>query len=148
MMLYFGYVMGYNEEILQTEGLSVPTTWDEFIAAARKTTKDLNGDGIVDQFGTGHETKGGGGQYLSEMLNYILVAGGRWTDAEGNVTNDTPEMIERLSRWKTAVSESLTPRDLSAGEVRQPSADRSEGRRGGKECVSKCRSRWATVPSK
>lgn len=123
MMLYFGYVMGYNEELLQKEGLAVPKTWDEFIAAARKTTKDLNGDGILDQFGTGHETKGGGGQYLSEMLNYVLDAGGRWTDANGKVTIDTPEMVEGLSRWKTVVKDNLTPRDLSAGEVRQLFAD-------------------------
>lgn len=119
MMLYFGYIMAYNEEILAKEGLSVPKNYAEFLAAARKTTKDTNGDNILDQFGTGHETKGGGGQYLSEMLNYVLDAKANWTDADGKITINTPEMIEGLSRWKTIVKENLTPRDLSAGEVRQ-----------------------------
>ncbi|MGX5732912.1 ABC transporter substrate-binding protein [Bosea thiooxidans] len=123
MMLYFGYFMAYNEELLKKEGLEVPKTYAEFLAAARKLTKDVNGDGIVDQFGTGHETRGGGGQYMSEMMNYTLDAGARWTDENGKVTINTPQMVEGLTRWKTIVKESLTPRDLAAGEVRQLFAD-------------------------
>lgn len=123
MMLYFGYFMAYNEELLKKEGLEVPKNYAEFLAAARKLTKDINGDGIVDQFGTGHETRGGGGQYMSEMMNYTLDAGARWTDENGKVTINTPQMIEGLTRWKTIVKENLTPRDLAAGEVRQLFAD-------------------------
>lgn len=123
MMLYYGVIFGYNEELLKAAGVAVPKTYDEFLAAARATTKDLNGDGILDQFGTGHETRGGGGQYLAEMASYLFDAGARFTDAEGNVTIDTPEMVKGLSRWKTVVTENLTPRDLSAGEVRKLFAD-------------------------
>ncbi|MBZ6077216.1 ABC transporter substrate-binding protein [Microvirga puerhi] len=123
MMLYFGYFLAYNEDLLKKEGLSVPKTYAEFLEAAKKTTKDLNGDGIIDQYGTGHETRGGGGQYISEMMNYTLDAGGRWTDENGKVTINTPQMIEGLSRWKTIVKNNLTPRDMSAGEVRQLFAD-------------------------
>lgn len=123
MLNYFGYIMGYNKAILEAEGLAVPSTYAEFIEAARRTTKDLNGDGITDQFGTGHETMGGGGQYLSEMLSYILDAGAYWTDKEGNITIDTPEMIEGLTRWKTVIKEGLTPLDMSAGDVRKLFAD-------------------------
>ena len=123
MMLYFGYFMAYNEDLLKKEGLEVPKTYAEFLTAARKLTKDINGDGIVDQFGTGHETRGGGGQYMSEMMTYTLDAGARWTDENGKVTINTPQMIEGLTRWKTIVKENLTPRDLAAGEVRQLFAD-------------------------
>jgi len=123
MMLYFGYFMAYNEDLLKKEGLEVPKTYAEFLTAARKLTKDINGDGIVDQFGTGHETRGGGGQYMSEMMNYTLDAGARWTDENGKVTINTPQMVEGLTRWKTIVKENLTPRDLAAGEVRQLFAD-------------------------
>jgi multiple sugar transport system substrate-binding protein len=123
MLLYFGFMLAYNEELLAEEGLSVPTNYEEFLAAARATTKDLNGDGIIDQFGTGHETKGGAGQYLTEMLNYVLDAGAYWTDKKGNVTIDTPEMIEGLNRWKTVIKEGLTPIDWSAGEIRKLFAD-------------------------
>ncbi|MDK1493205.1 sugar ABC transporter substrate-binding protein [Sinorhizobium sp. 7-81] len=123
MMLYYGTIFGYNEEILKQAGVAVPKTYAEFLAAAKATTKDLNGDGIVDQFGTGHETKGGGGQYIAEMASYLFDAGARFTNAEGEVTIDTPEMVEGLTRWKTIVKENLTPRDLSAGEVRKLFAD-------------------------
>ncbi len=123
MMLYFGYFMAYNEDLLKKEGLEVPKNYAEFLTAARKLTKDINGDGIVDQFGTGHETRGGGGQYMSEMMNYTLDAGARWTDENGKVTINTPQMIEGLTRWKTIVKQNLTPRDLAAGEVRQLFAD-------------------------
>ena len=123
MLLYFGFMMAYNPEILAEAGLDVPTNYEEFLAAARATTKDLNGDGITDQFGTGHETKGGAGQYLTELLNYVLDAGAYWTDKQGNVTIDTPEMIEGLTRWKTIYGEGLTPRDMSSGEIRKLFAD-------------------------
>lgn len=123
MLLYFGFIMAYNEEILASEGLSVPTNYEEFMTAVRATTKDLNGDGIIDQFGTGHETRGGPGQYLTEMLNYVLDAGAYWTDEDGNVTMDTPEMIEGLARWKTVITEGLSPADSSAGEIRTLFAD-------------------------
>lgn len=123
MLLYFGFMLAYNQEILTAEGLEVPTTYEEFLAVARATTKDLNGDGITDQFGTGHETAGGAGQYLTELLNYVLDAGAYWTDADGNITIDTPEMVEGLTRWKTIIKEGLSPVDMSAGDVRKLFAD-------------------------
>ncbi|WP_048645875.1 ABC transporter substrate-binding protein [Nitratireductor soli] len=123
MMSYFGFIMAYNKAILEAEGIEVPTTYEEFLAAARATTKDLNADGIPDQFGTGHETRGGAGQYLTEMLSYIIDAGAYWTDKDGKVTIDTPEMVEGLTRWKTIISEGLTPVDMSAGDVRRLFAD-------------------------
>lgn len=122
MLLYFGYVMAYNEQILNEEGLAPPTTYDEFIAAARKTTKDTNGDGLVDQWGTGVPLSSGGGagaNYVSGMLSFVFDTGARFTSPEGEVTIDTPEMIEGLTRWKTIVSEGLTPRDLGFSAVRQ-----------------------------
>lgn len=83
MLNYLGFIMAYNKAILDAEGLAPPTSFEAFMDVARKTTKDLNGDGIPDQFGTGHETKGGAGQYLTEMLNYVLDAGAYWTDKTG-----------------------------------------------------------------
>ncbi len=123
MMNYFGFIMAYNKKILDEAGLAVPTDWGSFLDVARKTTVDLNGDGITDQFGTGHETKGGAGQYLTELLSYLLDAGAYWTDADGKITIDTPQMVEGLTRWKTVVKEGLTPIDLSAGDVRKLFAD-------------------------
>ena len=118
MLLYFGFVMAYNEELLSDAGIAVPTTWDEYLAASRALTQDTDGDGLTDQFGTAHQTSGGN-QYLVEMLNYVLDAGAYWTDANGVPAMNSPEMVEGLRRWKTVITEGLTPLDLSAGDVRQ-----------------------------
>lgn len=123
MMNYFGFVMAYNKKILDEAGVAVPTSYEEFLEAAKATTKDLNGDGIIDQFGTGHETKGGAGQYLTEMLNYVIDAGAYWTDSEGNITIDTPQMIEGLKRWKEINKAGVGPVDMTASDVRKLFAD-------------------------
>ena len=47
----------------------------EFLAAAKKLTVDTNGDGIIDQYGTGHEIGDGVSWYVTEMLNYMLPRG-------------------------------------------------------------------------
>lgn len=45
----FGLVC--NTELFEAEGIDPPKTWSEFRAAAKRLTKDLNGDGEVDQYG-------------------------------------------------------------------------------------------------
>jgi multiple sugar transport system substrate-binding protein len=45
-------VVYYNKTILEEEGIDIPETWSEFQSAAKKATKDLDGDGKVDQWGT------------------------------------------------------------------------------------------------
>lgn len=44
-------VFFYREDLLQAEGLSAPTTWDELLDVAEKMTKDTDGDGKIDQYG-------------------------------------------------------------------------------------------------
>lgn len=119
MLLYFGYVMAYNEEMFEEAGVELPTNWEEFHAAAKALTKDENGDGLIDQYGVGISTAGGSGQYLSEMLNFVLDAGAYWTTDEGEPAFDNPAMAEGLGRWKTLIKEGLTPVDLPSGDVRQ-----------------------------
>lgn len=118
MLLYFGFIMAYNEQILIDAGVAVPTTWDEYLEASRTLTQDKDGDGITDIYGTSHQTIAGN-QYTTEMLNYVLDAGAYWTDSEGKAAMNSPEMIEALTRWKTVLQEGLTPLDLGAGDVRQ-----------------------------
>ena len=119
MMLYYGGMMAYNEAMFKEAGIAVPKTWNEQLAAARALTKDNNKDGLIDQYGIGVVTAGGAGQYLSDMLSYVVDAGARWTNAEGEPTLDTPEMIEALGRWKVQIKENLTPLDMEAGSLRQ-----------------------------
>ncbi|MEO1019684.1 MAG: sugar ABC transporter substrate-binding protein, partial [Pseudomonadota bacterium] len=119
MLLYFGTITAYNEAMFEEAGLKVPATYEEHLEAARALTQDTDGDGFIDQYGVGLSTAGGPGQYLSEVLSYVIDAGGNWSNEQGEATLDTPEMIEALTRWKTMISENLTPLDLASGDVRQ-----------------------------
>jgi multiple sugar transport system substrate-binding protein len=119
MVLYYGTIMAYNKAMFDAAGIAVPTTYEEHLAAARALTKDINGDGLIDQYGIGLSTAGGAGQYLTELLAYVVDAGASWTNEEGEPTLDTPEMIEALSRWKLLIKEKLTPLDLASGDIRQ-----------------------------
>ena len=118
MLLYFGFVMVVNDAILDSIGHSTPTNWEEYIAVLRAATQDTDGDGIIDQWGVCHHTNEGS-QYASQMLTYVVGSGAYWTSSEGEVTIDTPEMVEGFTRWKTVLSEGLSPLDLSSGDCHQ-----------------------------
>ncbi|WP_235988923.1 ABC transporter substrate-binding protein [Aquibacillus kalidii] len=89
------FALGYNKTMLEKAGVPLPDkdkpmTWDEFIKAAQAVTKDTDGDGEIDQFGTGFN------------VNWVLQAfvwsnGGDWLDeTQTKVTVDTPEFAEAL----------------------------------------------------
>ena len=44
-------VLFYRKDYFEAEGISPPTTWEEFIDAARKLTKDVDNDGTIDRWG-------------------------------------------------------------------------------------------------
>lgn len=119
MLLYFGFNLYYNEALLQEAGLGVPTNWDEYLAASRALTIDKDNDGITDQYGAGFQTAPGPGQYITGLLNFVLDSGAYWTDANGKVTIDTPQMANAFQKWKTLLSENLTPRGMKINDVRQ-----------------------------
>jgi multiple sugar transport system substrate-binding protein len=45
------FVLVCNRELFDREGISPPKTWSAFREAARRLTKDLDGDGSMDQYG-------------------------------------------------------------------------------------------------
>ena len=52
-------VVYYNQDLFDDEGLPYPSdswTWDEFLETAVTLTKDLDGNGRVDQYGLGTDT--------------------------------------------------------------------------------------------
>jgi multiple sugar transport system substrate-binding protein len=51
-------VVYYDKDLFDAEGLAYPQddwTWDEFLDTAKALTKDLDGDGVTDQYGLGTE---------------------------------------------------------------------------------------------
>ena len=80
-------IMYFNKTILEKAGVQIPTaplTWDEFIEACKKATKDTDGDGKTDQWGTimpwGDKTYG----VLQEAFTpFLLQAGGQMYSEDG-----------------------------------------------------------------
>lgn len=89
------FAMGYNKTMLEAEGIELPSTdtpytWDQWLEVLKKLTKDTDGDGEVDQWGTGLNV-----QWNSQ--GFAWSNGADWTNEDHTqVTVDTPEMAEAL----------------------------------------------------
>ncbi len=74
-------VLYYNIDLFDKYGIGYPNdnwTWDDFLNAAKKLTKDLDGDGSVDQFGFVLET------WANWWRNWVYANGGAFFDEKGN----------------------------------------------------------------
>jgi ABC-type glycerol-3-phosphate transport system substrate-binding protein len=84
----------YRTDLLEQAGLAPPTTWEEFVAAAKALTVDTNGDGATDRWGfalVGSNNGSGGSRFIPIMRTFgaeELVEG-----PDGTVTTeyDSPE---------------------------------------------------------
>lgn len=68
------FVLVCNKELFDREGISPPRTWSEFREAARRLTKDTDGDGIVDQYGL-VLLGGDKGGFAYRLIPFFLKAG-------------------------------------------------------------------------
>jgi multiple sugar transport system substrate-binding protein len=92
-------VVYYNKDLFAQEGLSEPPdqwTWDEMVAAAKPVTKDLDGDGVIDQWGLGVEAS------IIRLAPFIWSNGGQVVDDEQTPTRlavDSPEAVEAMQKF-------------------------------------------------
>jgi len=83
-----GSYVYYRKDLFAKEGVSPPKTWDEFIDVAKKLTKDLDGDGKIDQWG--YVTQGTPGEMYNTYNEFLHQAGGdEWKLAPGGVPDPT-----------------------------------------------------------
>jgi multiple sugar transport system substrate-binding protein len=100
--------------------LAVPTTWDEFTDAAVFFTRDTNGDGSVDLYGT--DVKGA---VETEWLAHVLQAGspGAVLDSDGNVIIDNAEHLAALEFYSSLATElDVSPPGAAQLDLRWTSA--------------------------
>lgn len=92
------FSFGYNKTMLEAEGIDLPDkdtplTWEEFVEICKQLTKDTDGDGAVDQWGTGLNVQW-------NLQSMVWSNGGDWTNADHTqVTVDTPEFAEALQKF-------------------------------------------------
>ncbi|MBB6670524.1 ABC transporter substrate-binding protein [Cohnella nanjingensis] len=89
------FAMGYNKTMFEKAGIPLPDkdkpyTWDEFIQVSQQLTKDTNGDGKLDQWGTGLNV-------TWNLQSLVWSNGADWIDASRTkVTIDEPKFAEAL----------------------------------------------------
>ncbi|MCR6689188.1 sugar ABC transporter substrate-binding protein [Cellulomonas sp.] len=92
------FSFGYNKTMLEEAGIPLPDkdtplTWEEFVEICKKLTTDTDGDGAVDQWGTGLNVQW-------NLQSMVWSNGGDWTNADHTqVTVDTPEFAEALQKF-------------------------------------------------
>ncbi len=70
-------VVYYNRDLFTAAGVAEPAddwTWDDFLAAAQALTRDVDGDGAIDQYGLGVEPS------LLRLSPFVWQNGGRIVD--------------------------------------------------------------------
>lgn len=88
------YVMYFNRDLLRSAGLDAPRegwTWDDLLDACRKTTRDTDGDGRVDQWGISLT------QWLQAVTPWIWQNGGELLDENNSRSRIAePQAVEAL----------------------------------------------------
>jgi len=103
-------VVYYNKDLFRQVGVDEPKAgwrWDDMVAAAKKLTKDSNGDGKAEVYGLGVEPS------LIRIAPFVWSNGGELVNDEEKPTNialDTPEAEEALERFlQLRVVEKVVP---------------------------------------
>ncbi len=73
-------VVFYNKKIFQQSGVVLPSaswTWDDYLTIGQRLTRDLDGDGVVDQYGAAFTN------YYYNWIPWVWSGGGDILDSTG-----------------------------------------------------------------
>lgn len=104
--------MFYNRALFDDAGVSVPTTWDEWVDVATELTIDSNGDGTPEQYGIALQDNAtvGNGVWISLLQS----GGGNVVTEDGEVVIDSPENAATLDFWASAIRDhQISPTGLT-----------------------------------
>ena len=90
-------VLYYRKDLFEKAGIKPPTTFNEWLKAAKALTVDTNGDGNIDQYGVA--VLGGMPSNYFYFSGILWANGGDYFDENNNVVIDSPEAIEALEFW-------------------------------------------------
>jgi multiple sugar transport system substrate-binding protein len=103
------YVMPWNTQVLyvyyrpsmyKAAGIEVPKTYDEFLAACAKLTRDTNGDGKTDVYGFGMRGSTGGQEPWG---SFIWARGGNFEKL------DSPQAIQGMNDYLSLYKNGYAP---------------------------------------
>ena len=116
-------VVYYNLDLFDAAGLSYPSQgWsqDEFVAAARALTRDVDGDGKIDQYGVGIEPS------LMRLAPFVWQAGGDIVDNAQQPTRLSLDSPAALAAFQWFVD--LQVKEGAAPDMAAETAEASENR--------------------
>jgi multiple sugar transport system substrate-binding protein len=127
---WFGTVraMFYRKDLLAAAGVPEPTTswtWEEFLTYAKKLTRDLNGDGVIDQYGFGTS-----GRYVSQYQPFVRQNGVDFVDEKRNVaTANDAAVIEAMQFYIDLVrTHKVTPPGITTINLQEIQKMFAEGK--------------------
>ncbi|WP_027417067.1 extracellular solute-binding protein [Aneurinibacillus terranovensis] len=99
----------FKDEYRQKYGqdLRPPRTWKEYDRIARFLTRDLDGDGKIDIYGTA--SFGGDAKRYIWFAERYLSMGGRYFDEKMNPLIDQPKGVQALKDWINLKDSGATP---------------------------------------
>ncbi|PDT32643.1 sugar ABC transporter [Rhizobium sp. M10] len=104
-----GYALLYNKDIVP----SPPTDFDSFLAATKAQTKD-------GKFGYAYRaTMAERAGFWQDLCNYVFGFGGRWSDKDGKLTLNSPDVIRGVTAYKQVYDAGVTPRGADAATYRR-----------------------------
>lgn len=90
-------VLYYRKDLLEKYNVKVPTTYDEYVEAAQKLTRDTDGDGKTDLYGVG--INGVAPDVYVTFVSFMWSNGAKMFDKNNRVAIDSPEAIQALEYW-------------------------------------------------
>ncbi|HIK03227.1 MAG TPA: ABC transporter substrate-binding protein [Trichormus sp. M33_DOE_039] len=103
----------YRPSLFQAAGIkAIPRTWEEFRQVAKKLTRDINGDGQIDQYGM-FLPLGKGEFTVFTWLPFMWSSGGELVNgdaqnAAGVMLRDNQGAIAALQFWRNLVQDGST----------------------------------------
>ncbi|GAA4677356.1 sugar ABC transporter substrate-binding protein [Frondihabitans cladoniiphilus] len=124
------YSMYYNTKMFAAAGIATPpTTWDEFVADAKKLTIDTNGDGKIDQYGV---TMAGSSVSNNAHQAFVrgLQNGGALYDKSGKPTFASAGEVKGIKEWVDlmGVDKVVNPSDAESVNGSDMAATFAEGK--------------------
>src|SRR5438046_1872328 len=105
------YVLLYNPTLVKDR--KAPATFDEFLATAKAAT----GNGV---FGFAYRaTMAEAPGFWQDLCNFVYGFGGRWSDEQGNLTLNSPKVIEGVTAYKKMYDVGATPKGTDAATYRR-----------------------------
>ena len=105
------YVLLYNPTLVK--GGKAPANFDEFLAAAKAST----GSGVYGYAYRATMAEAPG--FWQDLCNFVYGFGGRWSDEQGNLTLNSPKVLEGIAAYKKVYDAGVTPKGTDAATYRR-----------------------------